>query len=114
MDVRLILCVLATATSTFFASEVWRKRREGAHRLNIAKKKLKLICEAIAQADERYQRCSERHDRILNQVTSHFFCSRELEEALAGARATMTEALEFSAGLQDTQARVISSFLELL
>lgn len=76
----------------------------------LRKEKLRIIGEALEQAEERAARFEERHDRILSQICAYYLTHRELEEALAGARAAMNEALEFVASLRKMQKKIISSF----
>ncbi|MCD9642498.1 hypothetical protein HAX54_029337 [Datura stramonium] len=73
----------------------------------IAAEKLRIITEALDQAEDRVLRYEERHDKILNQICSHYIVSREIVEALAGAREAMNEALEFTITLRNLQVEVI-------
>lgn len=80
------------------------------HWQQLRKEKLRIIEEALEQAEVRAIRFEERHDRILSQICSYYLTHMELEEALAGARAAMNEALEFAATLRKMQKKVIGSF----
>ncbi|KAJ8623180.1 hypothetical protein MRB53_031709 [Persea americana] len=80
----------------------WQRRQ-------IVKERLRIIAEILEHAEERVIRYQERHDRILNQMNSYYFYHRELEEALAGARKAMNEALEFSVSLRRMQMKLITS-----
>lgn len=76
----------------------------------LRKEKLKIIEEALEQAEVRAAMFEERHDRILSQICAYYLTHKELEEAIAGARAAMNEALEFAASLRNMQKKIISSF----
>lgn len=72
--------------------------------------KLRVVNEALEQAEERLIRCQERHDKILYQINSYYLSHKEMEEALAGARKAMNEALEFSVSLRGIQMKIVSSY----
>ncbi|KAL5701200.1 hypothetical protein ACHQM5_026563 [Ranunculus cassubicifolius] len=74
------------------------------------KEKLRMITEALEQAEQRVIRFQERHDRILAQVCSFYLCNEHLDEALVGARTMMNEALEFAVSLQQLQMKIIRSY----
>lgn len=76
----------------------------------MGEQKLKIISEALEVAEERVVRYQERHDRILNQICASYLTNTEVVEALAGARATMNQALEFAVDLRRIQFKIISSF----
>ncbi|KAK7269356.1 hypothetical protein RIF29_22081 [Crotalaria pallida] len=80
------------------------------HRKQVAEQKLKIISGALEVAEERVVRFQERHDRILSQICMSYLTNVELVEALAGARATMNQALEFAVDLRRIQFKIISSF----
>ncbi|WMV12006.1 hypothetical protein MTR67_005391 [Solanum verrucosum] len=73
----------------------------------IAAEKLRIITQALEQAEDRVLRYEERHDNILNQICSHYIVNQEIVEALAGARKAMNEALEFAITLRNLQLQVI-------
>ncbi|OIT07550.1 hypothetical protein A4A49_28609 [Nicotiana attenuata] len=78
----------------------------------IAAEKFRIITEALEQAEDRVLRYEERHDRILNQICSHYIVSQELLDALAVAREAMNEALEFAITLRNLQLDVIRLYPE--
>ncbi|KAF5183681.1 hypothetical protein FRX31_026728 [Thalictrum thalictroides] len=78
----------------------------------ILMEKLRIISEALEHAEQRVIRFQERHDRLLNQISSYYLCSQQLEEALVSARATMNEALEFAITLQQMQMKLIRSYTD--
>lgn len=81
----------------------WQKQQ-------IATKKLKIINEALAHAEERAMRYQQRHDHILTQICSHYLSHQDLEEALAAARAAMNEALRFVVRLREMQIKILINF----
>ena len=102
------ILLLAAGFSSFILLSLpelrkWRRRRTTAE-------KLRVVTEALDQAEERLLRLQERHDRILYLMNSQYVSHRGMEEALAGARKAMNEALEFSAGLRRIQMRIVSSY----
>lgn len=80
------------------------------HRQRVTTEKLRIINEALEQAEERVAKFQERHDRMLGQMCSYYLTNKELEEALAGARAAVNDASEFAAQLRKMQLTIISSF----
>ncbi|KAF5740044.1 hypothetical protein HS088_TW11G00107 [Tripterygium wilfordii] len=80
------------------------------HRQRVTKDKLRIVSQALEQAEERLVRFQERHDRILSIICSFYLSSQDLEDALVGARAAMNEALEFSVSLRRIQMKIISSY----
>ena len=80
------------------------------HRRQIMEEKLRLISEALEQAEKTTIRFQERHDRILFQINSHYLCRREMEEALAGAQKAMNEALKFCVDLRQMQMKILASY----
>lgn len=68
------------------------------------------MTEALEKAEESLLRLQERHDRILFQMNSQYLSNEAMEEALAGARKAMIEALEFSVSLRGIQMKVVSSY----
>ncbi|CAN4111103.1 unnamed protein product [Withania somnifera] len=83
-----------------------RKRKKK----QIAAEELRIITEALEQAEDRVLRYEERHDKLLNQMCSHYIVSKELVEALAGAREAMNEALEFAITLRNLQLETINFY----
>ncbi|KAK7392023.1 hypothetical protein VNO78_20449 [Psophocarpus tetragonolobus] len=80
----------------------------------VAAEKLKMVSEALEAAEERAVRFQERHDRILSQICASYLTNTELIEALAGARATMNQALDFAVELRNIQIKIITSFPDIL
>lgn len=80
----------------------------------MAAEKLRLVSEALEEAEERVSKYQERHDRILNMVSAHYLSNIELVEALEDARATMNQALDFAVQLRRIQLKIIYSFPEAL
>lgn len=72
--------------------------------------KLKMIGEALKQAEERLIISAERHDRILDQICSSYLINQNLEEALATARDTMNRASELTIALGKMQLETINSY----
>lgn len=101
-----VFSIIGFSTSFFFLVPNLKKW----HWQQLKKEKLKIIEEALERAEERVVRFEERHDRILSELCSHYLTHKELEDALAGARAAMNGALEFAATLRKMQTRIISSF----
>ncbi|TMW97406.1 hypothetical protein EJD97_005575 [Solanum chilense] len=91
-------------TSSFLLYLPILRRRQ---KKEIAAEKLRIVTEALEQAENRVLRYEERHDNILNQLSSHYIVSQEIVEALAGARQAMNEALEFAITLRNMQLEVI-------
>ncbi|KAG5549169.1 hypothetical protein RHGRI_014517 [Rhododendron griersonianum] len=106
MDRNSIVFALIGFSASFFLClpnlKKWQSKK-------IRREKLGMITEALEKAEERVKRHEERHDRILGQICSHYLLNRDLEEALAAARAALNEALEFAAGLRGLQMKLISS-----
>ncbi|KAG9443748.1 hypothetical protein H6P81_015088 [Aristolochia fimbriata] len=104
MASRHLICVLIGFSASLpLLVPRWRKR-------GITMEKLRLINEALNEAEERVVRYQERHDRILGLITSSYLVHKDLEEALAGAQTTMKEALEFAVGLRQMQMKILSSY----
>ncbi|RDX86127.1 ATP-dependent DNA helicase Q-like SIM, partial [Mucuna pruriens] len=80
------------------------------HRKQMAAEKLRMVSEALEAAEERVVRFEERHDRILSQICASYMTNTELIEAIAGARATMNQALDFAVDLRKIQFKIIASF----
>ncbi|CAI9102166.1 OLC1v1000388C1 [Oldenlandia corymbosa var. corymbosa] len=76
----------------------------------LAEEKLRIVNEALKQAEERMIRHEERHDRLLSQICSNYFISQYMDEALASARGAMNDAREFAAILRNLQMEILSSF----
>lgn len=103
---RVLFAIIGFSMSFFlFAPNVKRW-----HRQRITTEKLRIINEALEQAEERAEKFQERHDQILGQICSYYLTHTELEEALAGARAAMNQAVEFAAHLRRMQMKLIRSF----
>ncbi|PON39497.1 hypothetical protein PanWU01x14_304630 [Parasponia andersonii] len=103
---RVIFAIIGFSTSYFLLipnAQRWHKQQ-------ITKEKLGIIKEVLADAEEKVERFQERHDRILSQMCSYYLTHKELEEALAGARDTLKEALEVAATLRKMQFKLINSF----
>ncbi|KAB2621540.1 hypothetical protein D8674_023722 [Pyrus ussuriensis x Pyrus communis] len=103
---RVIFALIGFSSSLFFFVpnvKSWRTQQ-------VTTEKLRIIGEALKQAEKRATRFQERHDRILRQISSFYLINKELEGALADARAAMNEALEFAANLRKLQMKIISSF----
>ncbi|PPS09567.1 hypothetical protein GOBAR_AA11077 [Gossypium barbadense] len=98
--VRIIFAVIGFSTSFIFV-------------LPISIEKLRIISQALEHAEERVVRFQERHDRILGQICSYYMVNQDLEDALAGARAAMNEALEFAVGLRKMQLQILRSLTEV-
>lgn len=78
----------------------------------IAAEKLRIINEALEQAEGRAMRLQDRHDRILDQVSSHYLCHQELLGALAVSQIAVEEALAVAAGLSKMQMEILCSYPE--
>ena len=102
----IVFAVIGFSASFFFCvPNIKRWQRK-----HLAAEKLKMVNEALEAAEERAVRFQERHDRILNQICSTYLTNAELVEAIAGARATMNQALDFALQLRKIQFRIITSF----
>lgn len=102
---RAIYLLIGFSTPYLFFTNLRKLQRR-----QIIKERLRIVAEALEHAEERVSRYQERHDRILNQMNSYYFYHEELEEALAGARKAMNDALEFSVSLRRMQMKLISSY----
>ncbi|PIM98348.1 hypothetical protein CDL12_29175 [Handroanthus impetiginosus] len=108
MDIgRIVITLLGASASTFYliVPEL-RKMQERKARAE----KLRIIREALEEAEKRLMRYEERHDHILSQLCSYYMINPNLEEALSGARHAMNEALQFAVELRKLQIEIISSF----
>ncbi|XVE63047.1 hypothetical protein DITRI_Ditri06bG0168400 [Diplodiscus trichospermus] len=103
--VLIIFAVIGFSTSFFFVLPSFRRWQ----RQRVSIEKLRIISHALEHAEERALRFQERHDRILSQMCSYYMVNRELEDALAAARAAMNEAMEFAAGLRKMQLQILRS-----
>lgn len=72
--------------------------------------RLKIISEALHEAEGRLIRYQERHDHILDHMCSYYLINQNMQEALAGARDAMNEALELVVALRKLQLQAIVSF----
>ncbi|PHT41294.1 hypothetical protein CQW23_20148 [Capsicum baccatum] len=97
------LAIIGFTSSFLLYLPNFRKKKKQ----QIAAEKLRIITEALEQAEDRVLRYEERHDKLLNQICSHYIVSQEILEALAGARDAMNEALEFAITLRNLQLEVI-------
>lgn len=103
---RVIFALIGFSSSLFF----FVPNVKSWHTQQVTTEKLRIIGAALKQAEKRATRFQERHDRILHQISSFYLINKELEGALADARAAMNEALEFAANLRKLQMKIISSF----
>ncbi|KAK4778579.1 hypothetical protein SAY86_006107 [Trapa natans] len=103
---RLVFAVIGLSASFFLFVPSLRRWQ----RLQIGAEKLRLVSDALNRAEERVTRFQERHDQILGQICAFYLTNQDLEEALAGARRSMEEALEFAGKLRKMQIRILSSF----
>ncbi|KAF3623083.1 hypothetical protein P3S67_018931 [Capsicum chacoense] len=97
------LAIIGFTSSFLLYLPNFRKKKKQ----QIAAEKLRIITEALEQAEDRVLRYEERHDKLLDQICSHYIVSQEILEALAGARDAMNEALEFAITLRNLQLEVI-------
>ncbi|WMV12005.1 hypothetical protein MTR67_005390 [Solanum verrucosum] len=95
--------IIGFTSSFLLYLPILRKRQKK----QIAAEKLRIITEALEQAEDRVLRYEERHDNILNQICSHYIVSQEIVEAHIGAREAMNGALEFAITLRNLQLQVI-------
>ncbi|ONK78644.1 uncharacterized protein A4U43_C02F20960 [Asparagus officinalis] len=100
----------SSANFLCFSSLILLNELKKWQRRQIVKEKLRLMTEALEQAEERLLRLQERHDRILYQMNSQYLSHKEMEEALIGARKAMNDALDFSVSLREIQLRILSSY----
>ena len=101
----IVLAIIGFSTSFLFCVPIKRWQRK-----QVAAEKLKIVSEALEAAEERAVRFQERHDTILSQICASYLTNTEVVEALAGARATMSQALDFAVELREIQFRIIASF----
>ncbi|KAE8684102.1 ATP-dependent DNA helicase Q4 [Hibiscus syriacus] len=107
--VRIIFAVFGFSTSLIFVLPGLKKWQ----RQQVLIEKLRIISQALEHAEERAMRFQERHDRILGQMCSYYMVNQELEDAVAGARTAMNEALEFAVGLRKMQLQILRSIDEI-
>lgn len=103
---KIVFAIIGFSTSFLFCVpniKKWQKKQ-------VAGEKLKIVSEALEAAEERAVRFQERHDTILSQICASYLTNTEVVEALAGARATMNQALDFAVELRKIQFRIIASF----
>jgi len=91
--------IIGFTSSFLLYLPILRKRQKK----QIAAEKLRIITQALEQAEDRVLRYEERHDNILNQICSHYIVNQEIVEALDGAREAMNEALDFAITLRNLQ-----------
>ncbi|KAI4301772.1 hypothetical protein L6164_035019 [Bauhinia variegata] len=106
----IILAVIGFSTSFFLCVPNLKRW----HTQQIATQKLRMINEALEVAEERVARFQERHDRILSEICESYLTNTELVDALASARTTTREALEFAVDLRRIQLKAIASFPEVV
>ncbi|KAK4739275.1 hypothetical protein R3W88_002972 [Solanum pinnatisectum] len=100
--------IISFTSSFLLYLPILRKRQK----MQIAAEKLRIITQALEQAEDRVLRYEERHDNILKQICSHYIVSQEIVEALAGAREVMNEALEFAITLRNLQLEIIRLYAD--
>ncbi|TKY52244.1 hypothetical protein E2542_SST23764 [Spatholobus suberectus] len=102
----IVFALIGFSTSFLFCvpnTKRWHRKQEAAE-------KLKIVSDALEAAEERVVRFQERHDRILSQICASYLTNAELVEAIAGARASMNQALDFAVDLRKIQFKIITSF----
>ena len=102
----MILNILAASASLFIVFPEIKKmqiRKMKAY-------KLKIISQALKQAQDRLTIYTERHDRILHHICSYYFINQYLEEALSAARDAMDQAKDLTIALTKLQLETINSF----
>ncbi|KAM7279058.1 hypothetical protein ACFE04_006192 [Oxalis oulophora] len=102
----IVFGLIGFSTSFFFCLPNLKKW----HNQKTVTEKLRIICEALEEAEARAGRLQERHDRILSQICSYYLTSQELIDALGDARVDMKDALEVAVCLRKMQIMTISSF----
>ncbi|KAK9136924.1 hypothetical protein Sjap_007518 [Stephania japonica] len=107
-ELRKLMKSLGFSASIFLYLPNLKKRK----RRQTAIEKLELVNEALELAEQRVIKFQERHDRLLDQVSSHYLCNQRLDEAFVDARATMNEALENAVSLQQMQMNILRSYLD--
>ncbi|XAR49125.1 hypothetical protein NMG60_11032204 [Bertholletia excelsa] len=103
---RLVFAVIGFSTSFFLCLpnlKKWQAKQ-------ITREKLKMVNEALGEAEERVRRCEERHDRILGLICSFYLSNQDLDQAMAAAREALKEAVEFASGLRGLKMEIISSY----
>ncbi|KAM1051837.1 hypothetical protein PS1_033555 [Malus domestica] len=103
---RVIFALIGFSSSLFF----FVPNIKSWYTQQVTTEKLRIISEALKQAEKRATRFQKRHDQILCQISSFYLINKELEGALADSRAAMNEALEFAANLRKLQMKIICSF----
>ncbi|KAM6597942.1 hypothetical protein CsatA_008466 [Cannabis sativa] len=97
---------LSTTTISYFVVsptiERWQMKQ-------MRKEKLKVIKEALEEANERVERLENRHERILSQLCGYYLTHPELEEAVVEARNAVKEALVVTSTLTKMQIHLINS-----
>ncbi|EEF49870.1 conserved hypothetical protein [Ricinus communis] len=102
----IIFTIIGLSSSIFLFLQnlnKWQKQRT-------ARNKLRIVNEALEQAEAMAVRLQERHGHILSQICSHYLTHQDLEEALADARIAMNQALEFAVKLREMQIKILISF----
>lgn len=107
MDYGRLLFAIIGFSSSFFLCLPSLKRQH--RRRQISQENLRLVTEALEQAEERVVKLQERHDRILDQIRSCYMVNEELLKALVGARDAMDGALDFAVGLRNMQMTILNS-----
>ncbi|OMP03311.1 hypothetical protein COLO4_10503 [Corchorus olitorius] len=103
--VRIIFAVIGFSSSFLFvlpSIKRWQRQQ-------VLIERLRIISQALEEAEGRALRYQERHDRILSQICSYYMVNEHLEDALSGARAAMNEALEFAVALRKMQMQILRS-----
>ncbi|KAL0365092.1 UNVERIFIED_CONTAM: hypothetical protein Sangu_0606800 [Sesamum angustifolium] len=104
MDIaRIVFALLGASATLVLASSELRK----LHHRKATSEKLRIIREALREAEERVVRYEERHDHILTQLCSYYMINQNLEEALSGARQAMNEALACAVALRELHMEII-------
>lgn len=107
MDIgKIVFAIIGFSTSFIFCVPNVKRW----HTKQVSLEKLKIIREALEEAEERVVRYQERHDRILSQINASYLTNTEVVEALAGARQNMNQTLDFAVNLRSIQFKTISSF----
>ncbi|KAJ0014110.1 hypothetical protein Pint_19837 [Pistacia integerrima] len=102
---RLIFAIIGFSSSFFLCLPSLKRW----HRHQISQENLRLVTEALDQAEEMMVKFQERHDRILNQICSYYMVNEELLKTLAGARDAMDGALAFAVSLRNMQMKILDS-----
>ncbi|KAJ0079114.1 hypothetical protein Patl1_22572 [Pistacia atlantica] len=77
---RLVFAIIGFSSSFFLCLPSLKRW----HRHQISQENLRLVTEALDQAEEMMVKFQERHDRILNQICSYYMVNEELLKDLGG------------------------------